>query len=281
MGKIVLASTILMALMLLVGVVSLSGTREEIKGVGTIVVDGKIKPEVPLESSPSYYLGIFKQIPLSDNKNIALINHAVYSGLGIALTDKNNSFVEWLPEAELKYFGEGDSKYAGETLDWWVFKDLDNDDRKELAIRFGDTGTAMIHPFYLYSFNGNKFDLLLKLVNSASETEIKDLDNDGEQEIIYEFSLSGGGKLERDLLRWKDIWRLEDGKPVKVNDQFPHEYQDLVELYQLTLTKEEWEPYAKSYHPTLRCLREKVELTIQGELVEIEGCRELLRKRYK
>lgn len=249
--------------------------------IETVVVDGEEKPKKPLKNSPLHYLGIFEKIPLSANRNVSLINHAVFSGLGIAVVDDTNNFVTWLPESELTYIGEGTLEYAGETLDWWVFKDLNNDKRRELAIRFGNTGTAMVHPFYLYSYDGIKFELLLKLANSSSKTETKDLDGDGSQEIIHEFSLSGIGKLERDLLRWKDIWRLEDGKPVKVNHQFPREYQELIDLHQLTLTKKEWEPDAKSYYPTLRCLKEKAELTTQGKLASIEDCQELPRKRYE
>jgi hypothetical protein len=252
----------------------------EIKGVKTVVVSGKTKPENPLKNSPFYYLGIFKKIPLTANRSVALINHAVFSGLGVAIIDDHSNFITWLPEAELKYIGEGTLEYAGEILDWWVFKDLDNDNKKDLAVQFGNTGTAMVHPFYLYSYDGSNFRLLLKLVEASSKTEIRDLDKDWPEEIVHSYSISGIGKLERDLLRWKDIWRLENGKVIKVNYQFPQEYKELIKLYNLALNKKGWEPDAKPYYPTIRCLKNKAQFTIQGKTVDIKNCRELMRKRY-
>lgn len=255
--------------------------KTKIKGAKTILIGDEIEPRNPLKNSPFDHLGVYKKITVDSNKDVALINHAVYSGLGIALTDQRNKFISWLPEANLKYIGGGELEYAGETFDWWVFDNLDNDMNKELAIQLGIIGTAGVSPFYLYSYEENKFKLLLRLFESSSKTEIKDLDEDGVKEIIHDYSIFGIGKLERDLLRWKDIWRLEDGRPVKVNHQFPEEYQELIDLHQLALTKKEWEPDAQSYYPVLRCLKEEAELTTQGRPVDIEECRELLKKRYE
>lgn len=247
----------------------------------TVVIENEEKPKKPLKNSPFYYLGIFKKIPLSTDRNISIINHAVFSGLGVAVVDDNDNFVTWLPGSELRYRKEGELEYAGEVFDWWLYEDLDNDGKKELAIQFGIAGTAMVHPSYLYSYDGNNFALLLKLFESSSNTEIRDLNEDGVKEIIHDYSIFGIGKLERDLLRWKDIWRLENGIPIKVNHQFPQEYQSLIDLYNLALNKKEWEPDAKSYYPIIRCLKQKAELIIQGKSTNIDNCRELLSKRYE
>lgn len=246
-----------------------------------IIVDGEEKPKNPLQNNPLYYLGIFKKLPLSVNRDISIINHAAYSGLGIAMVDGDNNFISWLPEAELKDIGEGELKSAGEILDWWMYDNFDKNSQKELAAQFGIAGTAMVHPFYLYSYDGERFELLLKLIEANSKAEVKDLNGDGIKEIIHEYSLSGIGKLERDLLRWKDIWQVKNGKPVKVNYQFPRQYEDLINLYNVSLNKKDWVPDVNYYYQTLYCLKEKAEATIQKKQIEIKNCQELLRKRYE
>ena len=234
-----------------------------------------------MENSPVGALVIEKTINLGNRRQLAHVYHLTESVSGLAIVDYQNNFIEWVQEGTPTIEND-DFRKPGEYLEWFRFDQLDNHyvDR-ELLVQYGNTGTAGVHPFYLYSYDGKDFRLLLKLVEASNQTEIRDLDGDDIGEIIHSYSLSGIGKLERDLLRWKDIWRLENGKPIKVNHQFPEEYQELIDLHQLALTKKEWEPDVKSYYPTLRCLKEKAELTTQGRAADTEECQELLRKRYE
>lgn len=277
---VILVALLVGIILTYIGRVFLQGLVQSVKS-DRIIISGEARPEVLLRNAPLKYSGIVEEISLSDDITVALIDHAVYSGLGLALIDKQDNFIKWLTDAQLKYLGKGQLESAGEVLDWWILEDFDRDNKKELAIRFGIAGTAMVHPFYLYSYDGNNFKLLLKLVEASSKAGVRDLDGDGHQEITHDFSISGIGKLERDLLRWKDIWRLEDGRPVKVNSQFPQEYKDLIDLYNLALNKKEWIPDVSYYYPILECLKEKAEATIQKKQVEIKECQELLRKKYE
>jgi len=74
------------------------------------------------------------------------------------------------------------------------------------------------------------------LIEAKSKTEVIDLNNDGTKEIVYKYALSGSSNRERETLRWKDIWKLENGKAVKVNNQFPSEYKELLPIYDEILT---------------------------------------------
>jgi len=205
----------------------------------------------------------------------------VYSGTGLILTDKNNVFISWLPESELIYSKGIQIKSLGDVLDWWNFEDLDNDNNKELVAQFAITGTAGVHPFYLYSYQNEKFKLLLKLIEARSSAEVIDLDNDGIKEIVYKYALSGSGNRERETLRWKDIWRLENGKAIKVNNQFPAEYKELLPIYNKSLTSEYNADFYQYDYMVYECLKEKAELNISGRFADAEDCREIYNDKYK
>lgn len=255
----------------------LNSFRYNILGVETVNISGEIEPEIPLINSPLRYLGVLQKIPINSDQFVAVIESGFYTVKGVAVIDHKNRFVSWLPEVKITS-SKGDWSSAGEVLDWWRFGYLDNDETtKELAVQFGIAGTASVHPFYLYTYKrGKDFELLLKLIEASNQIDIADLDSDGNKEIIHDYSISGIGKLERDLLRWKDIWKIENGEVKRVNNQFPHLYQSLKEIHVLGLTKKEWEPDARRYYPILRCLKEKADLTSSGILVGIDDCRGLL-----
>jgi len=236
-----------------------------------------------LKNSPVNPLNIEQTINLGGQRQLAYVYHLFHSLSGLAIIDYDNNFLEWLPEAQIVPTTPPSRREApGDHLQWLRFDDLDDTyGARELLVQYTNPGTAGVHPFYLYSYDGNNFKLLLKLVEASNKIEVRDLDDKWPKEIVHEYSLSGGGNLERSLLRWKDIWRVERGKPVKVNYQFPREYQELVDFYQLALTKKEWEPDVRSFYPVLHCLKEKAGLTIQGRPTDIEDCRELLRERYE
>lgn len=247
----------------------------------TIEIGNEIFPKNPVLNAPVPYLDILEQINLNEYTNISQVSHSVYSGTGLMLTDQNNVFVSWLPESELIYKKGVKVKSLGDVLDLWSFEDLDNDNNKELTAQFAFAGTASVHPFYLYSYQNGEFKLLLKLSEARSSTQVIDLDNDGTKEIVYKYALSGSGNRERETLRWKDIWRLESGKAVKVNNQFSAEYKELIPIYDEALTTEENKDFYQFDYPVYRCLKEKAELNISGQFADAEDCRETYNDKYK
>lgn len=248
--------------------------------VETLYPGGRKLPERPLRKAPLSYLGITKELVLDSDYNVALIQHPVYPGAGLALIDHQDNFISWLPESSLVTQSPGQLESPGEVLDWWSLESLDGNTRMELAVQYGVAGTALVHPFYLFSYNkGVGFRVLLQLIDASSGTKLVDLDKDGRKEIIHEYSLSGIGKAERDLLRWKDIWRLEDGGYTKISHFFPEEFVDLVRLHSGALTNKEWEDDISSYYPTLLCLQDAGQQLMRGRPVGIEGCQSILNRR--
>gem|GEM_PF-3709288 len=244
----------------------------------TIETGGEIYPKNPVFNAPIDYLDILKKINLSPHTNLSLVRHAMFSGAGLAITDDKDVFINWIPEGELA-FKQGSiiDNSLGDVLYWWKFEDLDANNTQEFMAEFGIAGSSFTHPFHLYSYNNGKFTLLLKLIKASSKTEVKDLNNDGQKEIIHQFSLSGSGAFDKATLRWKDIWRLKDGNPVKVNNEFPEQYPELLDIYKEPLLSEE----QKFFHPVFLCLKEKVESNINGILADSEDCANILHRQYE
>lgn len=244
----------------------------------TIKIDGLKLPVNPLKNRPFPYLGIHSETFLSTHQRLALINHAIYPGLGIALIDNQDRFIKWLPEGELELLEKGELKSAGEVFNWWQVKSLNGRYRDVIVIQFGITGTARVSPFYLYTKHGENWKLALKLVEASSRTEIRDINEDGTAEIVHHFSLSGSGKLERDLLRWKNIWQVDEGRAVLVNHKFPQEFEYLIDFYDHSLNTY---PDATRYESVFACLEKKAQLIINGQNVNQKECRDELLDRVK
>jgi len=235
-----------------------------------------------LQSSPHRDFAIWDNLQFDSTTRISSIIHIPSSVLGIALVDKQNNFISWLPEAEIKFDYDNLGVIgAGDHLYWWGFEDIDKDNNNEFYAQFAYAGTAGVYPFYLYTYKNKKFTLLLKLIEARSKAEVIDLDNDGIKEIVYKYALSGSGNRERETLRWKDIWRIEDGKPVKVNNQFPDEYKELIPIYDKALTTQYNKDFYEFDYPVYRCLKEKAELNINGQFVDAESCKGILRNKNK
>lgn len=236
-----------------------------------------------VKNSPINPLVIDQTINLGNQRQLASVYYLARSLSGLVLIDYQNNFLEWLPEAKIvPTIPPSRSEAPGDHLQWLRFDELDDvyTTGRELLVQYANPGTAGVHPFYLYSYDGRHFELLVKLIEASNQVEIRDLDGVWPDEIIHSYSISGIGNRERNLLRFKDIWRLQDGKPIKINHLFPQEYQELIDLHTLALTKKEWEPDVGFYYPVLRCLREKAELTFQGKETDITECQEILKKKY-
>lgn len=228
----------------------------------------------PMKNYPITSFSIENTINLGEGKKLAQVLNIIEPLSGLALIDYKDNFIEWLPGGE-PFFRDGYFPVPGEIMEWFRLDRLGGsakDGSTYLLAKFASVGISGAAPFYVYSYTGGGFRLILKLVEDSSLTEIRDLDGDIKDEIVHEYSIAGLGRLERDLLRWKDIWRLEGETPVRVNNLFPQEYKSLVNLYNLALTKEEWAPYASFYYPVIRCLKGKAELTIKNNLVDVKSC---------
>ncbi len=237
---------------------------------------------VLLQNSPHIDLAIWNNLQFDSTTRISSIMHIPNSVLGLAITDNQDDFISWLPETEIKFdYDNLEVTGAGDHLYWWGFEDLDNGNNNEFYAQFAFAGTAGVHPFYLYSYKNDEFKLLLKLSEARSSAEIIDLDNDGAKEIIYKYALSGSGNRERETLGWKDIWRIENGKSVKVNNQFPNEYKELIPIYDDTLKLMYNAELSFRDYEVYLCLKEKAELNISGQFADAEDCKEIYRSKYK
>jgi len=278
-GFILIIVCFILLIFLLSLYITISGRKNET--ISTKGVDKKTFPKNPVQNAPEPYLDILAEINIGKNRNIVQVSHTVYSGTGLILVDKNNVFISWLPESELIYNRGKAEKSLGDVMNWWVFEDIDKNNNPELAVQSVFVGTAGVHPFYLYTYQNGEFTLLLKLIEAKSKAEVIDLDNDGIKEIVYKYALSGSGNRERETLRWKDIWRIEDGKPVKVNNQFPNEYKELIPIYDKALTTQYNKDFYESDYPVYSCLKEKAELNINGQFADAEDCKQIYNNKYR
>jgi len=232
-----------------------------------------------MKNSPVEGLSIEQTINLGDGKELAVVYNIVRSVSGLAITDYKDNFLAWLPEGE-PLLRDGHFREPGEYLERFRFDDSFEQGygKRVLLVQFANSGTAGVHPFYVYSFDMKKktFTLLLKLVEASNKVEIKDLDSDGNPEIVDSYSLSGTGGVERNSLRWKDIWHIENGNFTRVNEKFPQEYQDLFSAYAFALGN----PDANYYSPVINCLKEKAILITRGKRAEVTPCQKILEDMY-
>lgn len=238
------------------------------------------KNYVLLQNSPHIDFAVWKNLKLDSTTKVSAIMHIPSSSLGLAVIDDQNNFIRWLPSAEIKD-GNDWPKSIGEHLDWWGFEDIDGDNNNEFYAQFAFAGTAGVHPFYLYSYKNDGFKLLLKLSEARSKAEGIDLDNNGTKEIVYGYALSGSGNRERETFRWKDIWRLENGIPIKVNNQFPNEYKELIPIYERSLTSKYNQDFYEPDYPVYTCLKEKALQNISGQFADAKECKEIYYLKYK
>jgi len=214
-----------------------------------------------------------KQLP--DGQFVAILDHEVFTGLGIALLDKDHGFIQWLPEAEYLSPNKGD-KYPGQYVDWWELSDINNDGKTELAIELIISGSSLSHPFHLYQYLDGSFRLLLKFEDGVNHTELVDLDNNSSKEILYSFALSSIGWYERTYIPWKEVWTWRDGKYQLANNLYPDIYQEMLLKYDELMKDSQENELAQPYQPVIKCLEEKAKLNISGTLADGKDCRNLI-----
>ncbi len=237
--------------------------------------DEKLSHVKGLSDRSSDDMQIVESKQLSNGKYVAVLRHIMFDGMGLAILDDNHNVSEWLPECE--YFGpnEGD-RYPGDHLDWWTLDDINNDGFQELAVQYTMIGSAGSHPFYLYQYKNDSFNLLFKFIEGRSNVELKDLDNNDYKEIIFTFSLSSTGWYERTYTPWKEVWTWQNGKYQLANNLFPDIYQEMLPKYDELMKDSQENELAQPYLPVIKCLEEKAKLNISGILADGKDCRNLI-----
>jgi hypothetical protein len=214
-----------------------------------------------------------KQLP--DGRFAVILGPEVFTGLGIALLDKNRNFINWLPESEYLGPNEGD-KYPGQYVNLFGLEDFNNDGKVELAIEFITTGSGLSRPFYLYQYKNNSFELLIKLLDGKSNSNLSDLDNDGNKEILHSYVLDSTGWLGRNYTPWNEVWTWQDGKYQLANNLFPDVYKELMPVYEGLMNDAMKNDLAQPYQPVIKCLQENANLNIHGQLADGKECSRII-----
>ena len=214
---------------------------------------------------------ITNTLQLDQERSLVSVYHPFKSISAIAIVENNNYFIQWLGQ-ENPHLRDGYFPTPGEYVKFFGFQELDGSAKtREFVVQFTNTGTARVHPWYVYAYDEGRFSLLLQLIESDNIITISDLDNNGVKEIIHNYSIYGIGSLERKALRWTDIWNIREGKAQKVNAMFPNQYQELFEYYSQVIANSP-EDLIDSYKAVIDCLRDNTLSVIQGEEVLIDEC---------
>lgn len=233
-----------------------SNRKEEVKGISSgLPQNMKILVE--------------KQLP--DGRFTVIIGQEVFTGLGVALLDKNRNFMNWLPELEYLGPNEGD-KYPGQYINLFELEDFNNDGKVELAVEFIVTGSGLGRPFYLYQYKNNSFELLIKLLDGKSNSSLTDLNNDGNKEILHSYVLDSTGWFGRNYTPWKEVWTWRDGTYQLANNLFPDVYKELMPVYEGLMNDAIKDDLAQPYQPVIKCLQEKANLNVHGQLADGKEC---------
>jgi hypothetical protein len=195
-------------------------------------------------------LQIIKEINFDKKTQIGVLQEISSANIGLAIIDKKGDIKKWLPRAD--FF----SSQADHFL-WYEMGDFNKDGLKEIAFELQRSGSNLMKPFYLYQKKEDGFHLLLSLLDSVSETSLKDFDKDGILEVEHSFSLDGTGVSGRTLTRWKEIWAWDGKEYKKANNLYPEIYSDLVNFYNEKLKNYHDEQSRIFYQPILKCLLEK------------------------
>jgi len=93
------------------------------------------------------------------------------------------------------------SEYGSDLL-WQKTGDFNNNGKTDIATFYGYGGSAGFGKLYLHEWSGKGFDLLLSKEDMENTAELKDLDNDGNEEIVYNFRQIKWGEKKREIFKW-------------------------------------------------------------------------------
>ncbi|MBU4056636.1 transglycosylase SLT domain-containing protein, partial [Patescibacteria group bacterium] len=93
------------------------------------------------------------------------------------------------------------SEYGSE-LQWRKMGDFNNNGKTDIAALYGYGGSAGFGKLYLHEWSGKGFDLLFSKEDVENTAEFKDLDDDGIEEIVYNFYRTKWGEKQQEIYKW-------------------------------------------------------------------------------
>lgn len=165
---------------------------------------------------------------------------------------------------------------SGEGLIWWKMGDFDGQNSNGLqdlyvAVQYENMGSGSFDRFYLYEWNGENFEILLKNEDLFNENELVDLNNDGVMEIKHTY------RLDKFAFPWEDIytWDKRKEKYILANHLFPFNYTQWLKDYNPG-AKDYSEPNGDYLKEIDTCLINKAKMFVGGTFGDIEECKKLL-----
>lgn len=165
---------------------------------------------------------------------------------------------------------------SGEGLNWWKMGDFDGKNSNGLqdlyvAVLYENMGSGSFDPFYLYKWNGENFEILLKNDDLFNEDELVDLNNDGVMEIKHTY------RLDKFAFPWEDIYAWDKWKEeyILVNHLFPLNYTQWLE----TNNHDIWDysgPNGAYLKEINACLVNRAKMFANSVYGNIDECKQLL-----
>lgn len=151
--------------------------------------------------------------------------------------DSNNQFIDaYFMGRELTIHYSYEEPPTSYLMDYSTVRFMENintDYPSGILIYYVSSGSGGYTDAILLSLKNKKlFALFASEILSGLNLEFKDLDNDGNKELIARFSFDGGGLPAKTETFWKDIFRWNGSEYEIANTSYPEEYRELVDYYQ-------------------------------------------------
>ena len=104
----------------------------------------------------------------------------------------------------------------GSELQWWKTGDFNKNGKIDVAVLYGYTGSAGFGDFYLYEWDRDNFITLFSREEVGSQVSFKDVDEDGIEEMLYEFFPLKWSKKQLDIYKWDDEKLAYDKIQIKI-----------------------------------------------------------------
>lgn len=90
----------------------------------------------------------------------------------------------------------------GSKLQWQKIGDFNKNGKTDITTFYGYSGSAGFGQLYLQEWSGNNFRSLLSKEDVENTAELKDLDGDGIEEIVYSFHQAKWGREDHRTYKW-------------------------------------------------------------------------------